>query len=177
MADSKKERKSESKISELILSAKSLSLQIERQTREKFLSEKVVDLDAYRAFRKAHSQKRVLVIDDDSELKDSLRKALEKNGYVPLFADGLERLAEIMETIAFDLVLIDPGLSWVDAFEFCRLMKGNKFLREIPIIFISRAEDKKEIRQAFENGCDEYIDKSVKLDRLVRTIRYFLENY
>jgi len=178
MAGSKKENEQANlKISELILSARSLSYQIQRLRKERFLSEKVIDLTEYRKLRKTRQVKAVLVIDDDEEMKEPFSKALEKKGYQALFGGDLESLAKIIESHSFDLVLMNPGLNWLDGFEFCRLMKGNQFLRDLPIIFISREAPQKEIRKAFESGCDDYVSKPIKLERLVRTIKYFLENY
>ena len=178
MSDPKKEnRQANIKLSELILSARSLGYQIEKLRRERFLTEKVIDLNDYRELRKAQELKKVLVVDDEEGVRGPLTKALEKQGYQALFARSANELAGIIETHTFGLVLIELRLSWINAFEFSKLMKANKILRDIPIILISQEASKKEIRKAFEYGCDEYVAKPFKLDRLVRTIKYFLENY
>ncbi len=178
VSDSKQGKKqSRLKISELILSAKNLSFQVERLRRERFLSEKVVDLAEYRTLRKTQAVKAVLVIDDDRELEEPLSKALEKRGFRTLFATDAEKLAGIIEGNTFDLALVNPGLDWVDGFEFCQLIKGNQSLRGIPIILISPESGQPQIRKGFEAGCDEYLTKPFKLERLVRTIKYFLVNY
>ncbi len=178
MSDPKKEnRQSSVRISELILSAKSLGYQIEKLRRERFLTEKVVDLEEYRKLRSAHAVKKVLVVDDEEESAGPLATALEKQGYSALFAADTAELAQIIETHAFDLVLLDLGLAWLDGFEFCAAMKGNQILRDLPIILTGRAAGKKEIRKAFESGCDEFVTKPFKLERLLRTIEYFMENY
>ena len=177
MADSREKKNGKLKIDQLVLSAKSLSLQIERLKKERFLREKVVDLNEYRKLRATRQAKTVLIIDDEESVREPLRLALEREGYQVLCASDAMELAKILENHSFDLILLDLRLPWVNGFELCMLMKGNKLLRDIPIIFMSGETKKEEIRKAFEVGCDEYITKPFELNRLLRTIKYFLENY
>ena len=111
------------------------------------------------------------------EIRDALKIALEREGYNVLCASNAMELAKILENHSFDLILLDLRLPWVNGFELCMLMKGNKLLKDIPIIFTSGETSKEQIRKAFEAGCDEYITKPFDLNRMLRTIKYFLENY
>jgi CheY-like chemotaxis protein len=86
-------------------------------------------------------------------------------------------LAKAITSRSFDLVLMDPGLPGVNGLEFCSLMKGNRILRKIPVIFMSREPGKEQVRKAFEAGCDEYVEKPLRLSHLLKIIKYFLENY
>lgn len=178
MSDSNEKRSESSlKLSELVLSAKSLYRQVEKLRRERFLREKVVDLNEYRKHRLSLRKKNILLVDDDEQIQRSVSKALEKYGYQVLLAKDAMELAKILESQSFDLILLDIRLSWVNGFELCSLMKSNKLLREIPIIFLSGEVGNEEIRKGFEAGCDEYITKPFDLNRFISTIRYFLESY
>jgi len=178
MSDSREEKKASGlKISQLILSGKSLNQQIERLKKERFLKEKVIDLNEYRSLCSPRELKTVLVVDDEESIREVLAKALEREGYKVLCAKDALDLAKIIEKHSFDLILLDLRLPWVNGFELCYIMKRNQLLRDIPIIFMSGETSKEEIRKAFEAGCDEFIIKPFDLERILRSLKYFLENY
>ena len=177
MSDSSEEKKSKNaKVSELILSGKSLAKQIEELKKERFLRDRVVDLGEYRKLRESPKKKIVLVIDSDESARSLLGKALEQAGYECLFAGSEAGLAKIIESDPFDLILLDPGLPGINAFEFTYLMKGNRVLRKIPVVFAGQDPGKDQVRKAFEAGCDDYIFKPFNMDYLLKILKYFLEN-
>jgi len=177
MSDSREEKKPKSlKVNELILSGKSLAKHIEEMKRERFLRERVVNLSEYRKLRATPKQNTVLVVDEDESSRSCLVSALEKEGYKTLSASNEEELAKVIECQPFDLLVLDPSLRGVNALELCYLMKGNRVLRKIPVVFISADAGKDNVRKAFEVGCDDYISKPFKTDHVLRIVKYFLES-
>jgi len=177
MSDSGKGKKQPNlKISEMILSGKSLAQQIERMKKERFLRDKVVELDAFRRLREEPRPKTVLIVDSEEETSSLLAKTLEREGYEVLSATDAPELAKIIAEHSFDLVVMELRLPGVNGFEFCALMKSNKLLRKIPVVFLSRSPSKDESVKAFEAGGDEYVAKPFAMERLLKTLKYFLEN-
>ncbi len=176
MSDSGGKKHGSARVSELILSGKSLAMHIEEMKRERFLRDRVVNLDDYRKLRKDPRRKTVLVVDEDESTRTVLVSTLSKAGYEALAAGSEQELAEVIERNPFDLILIDPGLRGVDAMELCRLMKQNRVLRKIPVVFMSADSGNARVRKAFEFGCDDYIGKPFKPEHVLRIVKYFLEN-
>jgi len=177
MTDSREEKKQRNlKISELILSGKSLSRQIEELKKERFLRERVVDLSEYRRLKESPQPKTVLIVDAEESVRELLGKSVQDAGYEALTAGSEIELAKLIMSRSFDLILFDPRLPGVNGLELCALLKGNRVLRKIPVIFMSRDAGKDQVRKAFEAGCDEYVQKPFKLDQLLKILRYFLEN-
>jgi two-component system aerobic respiration control protein ArcA len=177
MNDSSGEKKQRGlKISELMLAGKSLTRQIEQLKKDRFLSEKVVNLADYRLLRRSRGQRIILVVDHESDERTALVKSLEAQGYSVLSAGSEEELAEVIADSSFDLVILDLSLSWLNGFEFCRLIKRNDLLRQIFIMFCGKDAAKDQIKKAFEAGCDDYAKKPFEVPRLLKTIKYFLGN-
>jgi len=177
MNDSSGEKKQRSlKVSELMLAGKSLSRQIEQLKKDRFLSEKVVSLADYRLLRQSRSQRVILVVDGEGSERSALVNALESQGYAVLAAGSEEELAKIIENNNFDLVILDIALKWLNGLEFCRLIKRNHLLRQIFIMFCGKDAAKDQIRKGFEAGCDDYVKKPFETPRVLKTIKYFLEN-
>lgn len=169
-----KGQKSEIKISELLLSAKNLSRQIEKMRRSRMLGEKVISLEDYRLLRMEEPTRTILLVDDDEVLLDGIREGLTRAPFNVLAAREPLDLTRMMENESLDLIIINLNITWVNGYEFCSLMKSHRLLSDIPIIFLNKGASKDEIRRGFQAGCDEYISEFIKPDHLVRTIRYFL---
>jgi PleD family two-component response regulator len=177
MADSRKGKKQPNlKISELILSGKSLAQQISRMKKDRFLREQVVDLNEFRKLREELVKKTVLIVDSDEDTGSALAHTLEREGYGVLRAGDASALALVIENHNFDLVVFELGIAGVNGFDFCRLLKGNQLLRKIPLVFLSRRPSKDQSVRAFKAGGDDYIAKPFEMDRLLKTLKYFLEN-
>ena len=164
------------RISQLILSGKSLTRRIEEMQKERFMRDPVVDLNEYRKLRESPPRKTALIADREDPAGSELSRMLEKEGFNLLVAHDAKELGKIIENDPFDLFFVDPALDWLDAHELCYLMKGNKVLRKIPVIFVASDSPKGAIRKAFESGCDEYVTKPINSEKLLRTLKYFLEN-
>jgi CheY-like chemotaxis protein len=175
MSDTSSKSKSEQvKISELLLSAKNLSRQIEKMRKMRMVGEKVVDLKEFRTLKMDHPEKLVLFIDEDEDMLDEFRPILKRYGYEILSARDPAELTNTIENQSFDMIVLDVNLAWLDGYEFCSLLKSHRLLRDIPIILLNHDVPKQEIRRGFEAGCDEYLSKPIEPDKLARTIRFFL---
>jgi CheY-like chemotaxis protein len=114
---------------------------------------------------------KVLVVDDESEVRASLGEFLEGNGYVVCeAADGEEALAMTF-TEKPDLILLDLRLPKVDGYQVCQTLKGNPITSGIPIIMITALNATPQKVKGIEFGADDYVEKPFDLDELVARMK------
>jgi two-component system OmpR family response regulator len=117
---------------------------------------------------------RVLVVDDDPDIRVSIVEALRIGGYdvtgVATGAGTLERCREQSP----DLVLLDQMLPDIDGLEICRCLRDDPATAHIPIVFLTaRAAEKDRIR-GLAAGADDYVVKPFSTAELVLRIRAVL---
>src|SRR3979411_23951 len=100
--------------------------------------------------------KRVLVVEDDATIRDTLSFNLKKEGYVVTVAhDGVEALARAREGQP-DLVLLDLMLPEMSGLEVCRVLRKE---RDVPIIMLTAKESELDKVVGLQMGADDYITK------------------
>ena len=114
--------------------------------------------------------KRILLVDDDAEIVESLRLALESNGYTVLIArDGNQGLA-LSERENPDLVILDMMMPKRSGFLVLEKMRRT---REVPlrVIMITANEGARHKAYAEMLGVDDYIRKPFPMDRLIDSVQ------
>jgi DNA-binding response OmpR family regulator len=114
--------------------------------------------------------KRILLVDDDAEIVESLRLALESNGYNVLIArDGNQGLA-LSERENPDLVILDMMMPKRSGFLVLEKMRRT---RETPlrVIMITANEGSRHKAYAEMLGVDDYIRKPFPMDRLIESVQ------
>ncbi len=114
--------------------------------------------------------KRILLVDDDAEIVESLRLALEGNGYTVLVArDGNQGLA-LSERENPDLVILDMMMPKRSGFLVLEKMRRT---RETPmrVIMITANEGSRHKAYAEMLGVDDYIRKPFPMDRLIESVQ------
>jgi two-component system, OmpR family, response regulator MprA len=117
---------------------------------------------------------RILVVDDERAVRESLQRALELEGYeIELAADGREALARLENgEPQTDAVILDVLMPVIDGLEVCRRLRrsGNR----VPVLMLT-ARDEIENRVAgLDAGADDYVPKPFALEELVARIRALL---
>lgn len=114
--------------------------------------------------------KRILIVDDDAEIVESLRLALESNGYDVLVArDGNQGLA-LTERENPDLVILDMMMPKRSGFLVLEKMRRT---RQTPlrVIMITANEGTRHKAYAEMLGVDDYLRKPFPMDRLIESVR------
>ena len=83
----------------------------------------------------------LLVVDDNAANRDILRRHLETQGYGVTAAGDGEECLRLLESGAFDLVLLDVLMPVMDGFEVLKQMRANPALRETPVVMISALDE------------------------------------
>jgi two-component system cell cycle response regulator DivK len=118
--------------------------------------------------------KRILVVEDQDDLRGVLRDLLTGSGYtVDEAADGQAGIAKAKSDRP-DLILMDIQLPVIDGYEATRQIKSDRNLARIPIIAVSSFAMKGDEEKARGAGCDHYVTKPYSPLQLLRIIRGFL---
>jgi len=114
---------------------------------------------------------RVLIVDDEEEVRLSVGEFLETKGFVIAEAgDGEEALAKAF-TEKPDLILLDLRLPKVDGYQVCQTLKGNPITSVIPIIMITALNTTPQKVKGIEFGADDYVEKPFDLEELSARIK------
>jgi two-component system, OmpR family, response regulator MprA len=116
---------------------------------------------------------KVLVVDDERAVRDSLRRALELEGYdVELAADGEDALERLAENGEPDAVVLDILMPKMDGLEVCRRLRREG--HRLPVLMLT-ARDEVENRVAgLDAGADDYVTKPFALEELLARLRALL---
>lgn len=111
---------------------------------------------------------RVLVVDDEPQIRRALSTNLRARGYhVDLAADGEEALREAAEHHP-DVVVLDLGLPGIDGIEVIRGLRG---WTSVPIIVLSVRADESDKVEALDAGADDYVTKPFGMNELLARLR------
>jgi len=117
---------------------------------------------------------RILIIDDEAELRQALKVRLEGAGYDVITAcDGSEGLNKARDNDV-DLILLDVMMPKLEGYEVCRLLKFDKKHLHIPIIMLTAKSQKIDKRTGIEVGADDFVIKPFDCDKLISKIEQYL---
>jgi len=112
--------------------------------------------------------KHIFVVDDEQNIRDLIKKYLEKDGYmVSTFPDGLKILHELQSKQP-DLMVLDINMPGIDGIELCKEIRK---ISEIPIIFVTARDDEFDRIIGLEIGGDDYLSKPFSPRELVVRVK------
>ncbi|WP_306151409.1 response regulator transcription factor [Roseovarius sp. MMSF_3281] len=115
---------------------------------------------------------KVLIVDDDPEIRSVLRITLKQAGYeVSEAGDGPEGLAKARNGQA-NLIVLDIGLPGMDGLDLCRRLRAE---RETPVLFLTARDDEIDRVLGFELGGDDYVTKPFSPRELLARIKAILK--
>ena len=115
---------------------------------------------------------RILVVDDDRAVRESLRRSLAFNGYtVDLAEDGVEALEAITNERP-DALVLDVMMPRLDGLEVCRQLRSSG--DDLPILVLTARDTVSERVSGLDAGADDYLPKPFALEDLLARIRALL---
>lgn len=115
---------------------------------------------------------RILVVDDDRAVRESLRRSLSFNGYtVDLAEDGVEALDAIANERP-DAVVLDVMMPRLDGLEVCRQLRSTG--DDLPILVLTARDSVSERVAGLDAGADDYLPKPFALEELLARLRALL---
>ena len=115
---------------------------------------------------------RVLVVDDDLDVRDAVETALELEGHrVTTAHDGLEAMKRLSHS-EFDAIVLDVLMPHLDGFELCRTLRtaGNR----TPILILTARDSEEDTIHGLDLGADDYVVKPFALGELLARVRALL---
>ena len=114
---------------------------------------------------------RVLVVEDDAEITDVLRRSLRHEGYeVRTAGDGVEALDAAIKFVP-DLVVLDLGLPHLDGIEVCRQLRADG---DVPILILTARTETDDRVTGLDSGADDYLVKPFERQEFLARIRALL---
>lgn len=116
--------------------------------------------------------KKVLVVDDEQDLRDAIKTALSYEGFaVDTAEDGVEAFAKAHE-MRPDLILLDIIMPKQNGIDTLRALRKEEWGKDIPVIVMTVLDDMSKLSEALEAGAGEYIVKTdVSLGAIVEKVK------
>ena len=122
------------------------------------------------------ASKKILLVDDDTELRESLAEQLALHDeFETMEADRGSSGLEALKAHSFDMVLLDVGLPDIDGREVCRM--ARKLGVKVPIIMLTGADSDADTILGLESGANDYITKPFRFGVLLARIRAHLRQH
>ena len=120
--------------------------------------------------------KKILLVDDDKDLRESLREQfwLHEESPTDEAATGAEGL-KLLERNQYDVIILDVGLPDIDGREVCRKMRRMGV--KVPIIMLTGADTEADTILGLESGANDYVTKPFKFGILLARIRAHLRQH
>lgn len=111
---------------------------------------------------------RILVVDDEPQIRRVMRTTLVAQGHVVADARTGEEALDTLRKERFDLVLLDLNMPGIGGLEACRLIRGSS---DVAIVVLSVRSSEKDKVEALDAGADDYITKPFSVPELLARIR------
>ena len=118
--------------------------------------------------------KRILVVEDQEDLRGILRDLLTSSGYEMLEAADGQAGVDKAKAEKPDLILMDIQMPVMNGYDATRQIKANPELKPIPIVAVSSFAMKGDEEKARASGCDHYVTKPYSPMQLLKTVRGLL---
>ena len=122
------------------------------------------------------AEKRILIVDDDAALRQSLCEQLSMyEEFIAQEANTGQAALDSVKENSFDLVLLDVGLPDIDGRELCKLLRRNGI--SVPIIMLTGADSEADTILGLDAGANDYVTKPFRLGVLLARIRAQLRQH
>jgi DNA-binding response OmpR family regulator len=114
--------------------------------------------------------KKILVIEDEPEMRRNITALLRYHNYEPVGAENGRQGIEVARRENPDLILCDVMMPELDGYAVIQALQNDQALARIPFIFLTAKGEKHDLRSGMELGADDYLTKPVANADLIRAI-------
>ncbi len=104
---------------------------------------------------------KLLIVDDDPQMLDSLRELLTPWGFRLILLEDPQRFWDTLKQTAPDLLILDIEMPEFSGIDLCQVVRNDPDWSELPILFLSAHTDPETVHRVFEVGGDDYVSKPV----------------
>ncbi len=108
----------------------------------------------------------MLLVDDDRDIREVVGAMLDAVGLAVEGATSAEEALERVRRASFDLIVLDWNLPGMTGVELCRLIRKDKVLSTLPVLFLTAHASSSDIVEAFASGADDYVVKPFRAPEL-----------
>jgi two-component system, OmpR family, phosphate regulon response regulator PhoB len=109
---------------------------------------------------------RVLIVDDDPDIRDVVSAMLEAVGLSVAAVGSGEEALESVAREPFDLLLLDWNLPRLTGLDVCRALRKDPKHAALPVLFLTAHASSQDMVEAFAGGCDDYVTKPFRAPEL-----------
>ena len=113
----------------------------------------------------------IFVLEDDQELRDTIRQSLQEAGYRVFAASSIREGKDIIEESAFDLAVLDVNLPDGDGFAYCRWLRQKT---GTPVLFLSARDLEEDQLCGYDSGAEDYVTKPFSMKVLLKKVSLIL---
>lgn len=118
---------------------------------------------------------RILVVDDDPEVRAVVANALRTKYEVVEAIDGVDAMKKL-ENAQPDFAIVDSVMPLMDGFQLCREIRGNRTFGAIPVIFLSAYDSREDIQKGYASGGNLYLTKPIDPLRILKNVDFTIEH-
>ena len=118
--------------------------------------------------------KKILIVDDEQDIVESLRFVLEASDYTCYCAYDGESGLKLAKEIVPDLMILDVMMPKINGYKISRLLKYDNKYKDIPILMVTARSQLEDKMIGEETGVNEYITKPFELDAIVKKVEEYL---
>lgn len=123
------------------------------------------------------NKKKILLVDDEVSLRDTIAELLILNNYDVKTAKNGNNALEILDSWIPDIIVSDIMMPIMDGYLFYKTVKETSILNQIPFIFLTAKNNKEEKEKLKLSGADLFISKPFKIENLITIIEIKIERF
>ncbi len=116
----------------------------------------------------------ILIVEDESDLVESLEYNLQQTGYRTRVADDGESALNALDEVDPDLVVLDLMLPDMAGIEICRRIRNDDEMHQLPVLILTARGEEIDRITGFEAGADDYVVKPFCIDEFVLRVQAIL---
>lgn len=120
-------------------------------------------------------KKYILLVDDDEDILELLEYNLKNIGYEVLSFSNTKHIRQVLSEENIDLIIMDRNLPEIEGSLYIEMLRSKNIMT--PVIFLSAKDSKKDIKDGFLRGADDYITKPFDMEELLLRVNAVLNRY